>query len=59
MQEYLEDESLEELADIAEVLEAITSAKGFTAEQLLDCKVQKQAERGGFEKRIFLKEVIE
>lgn len=32
---------------------------GFTMEQLLDCKAAKKAKRGGFEKRIFLKEVIE
>lgn len=58
-QEYLQDPSLEELADILEVLEAIVKANGFTMEQLLDCKVAKKAKRGGFEKRIFLKEVIE
>lgn len=58
VQEYLEEESLEELADIAEVLEAIIKAQGFTVEQLLDCKAKKQAERGGFEKHICLKEVI-
>ena len=54
--EFLNDENIEELADIAEVLEAIMAYKGFTREALALEKAKKAEERGGFEKRIVLDE---
>ena len=57
--EYQESKSLEELADLLEVMEAAVKARGYTWEQLLVIRDDKRQKRGGFEKRILLKEVIE
>lgn len=57
--EYQESKSLEELADLLEVLQAILKARGWSWEQLEQVRVEKAAKRGGFEQRILLKEVIE
>lgn len=57
--EYQESKSLEELADLLEVLQAVLKARGWTWEQLEQERAEKTAKRGGFEKRILLKEVIE
>ena len=52
--EYLEDKSLEELADLLEVLMAVAEARGSMA-QVEAIRVAKKAKRGGFEKKILLK----
>ena len=52
--EYQESKELEELADILEVVEAICAARGHSAEELRALREKKRAERGGFEKRLFL-----
>ena len=52
--EYLEDKSLEELADLLEVLMAVAEARGSMAE-VEAIRVEKKAKRGGFEKKILLK----
>ncbi len=52
--EYHADKSLEELADILEVVLALAEAQGCTKEELLALYQQKHDARGGFEKRIFL-----
>ena len=57
--EYQESKSLEELADLLEVMDAVVKARGYTWEQLTDIRKKKKKERGGFEKRILLKEVYE
>lgn len=57
--EYQESKSLEELADLLEVLRAVVQARGWTWEQLEQVRREKAAKRGGFEKKIFLKEVLE
>ena len=58
---YLEmlDAKLEELAGLLEVLRAIVQARGWTWEQLELVRQEKAAKRGGFEKKILLKEVLE
>lgn len=56
VEEFLEAESIEELADIAEVLDAIMTHKGFTKEALVAEQQKKAEERGRFEKRIVLDE---
>ncbi len=55
--EYLESHSLEELADILEVVRAECAAHGWTPEQLEAARQEKAAVRGGFEGRIFLEAV--
>ena len=57
--EYHKDQSLEELADLLEVIRAVTVARGYSLEDLERVRAAKAAERGGFEKRILLKEVFE
>ena len=57
--EYYKDQSLEELADLLEVIRAVTVARGYSLEDLERVRAEKAAKRGGFEKRIFLKEVYE
>lgn len=57
--EYQESKSLEELADLFEVMQAVVRARGWTMEQLESLRAEKAAKRGGFEKKLLLKEVIE
>lgn len=57
--EYQESKSLEELADLLEVMQAVVNARGWTLEELERVRADKTAKRGGFEKKILLKEVIE
>lgn len=51
--EYLADKSIEEMADVLELLFAICEARGYSIEQLMKVKQNKQDERGGFKDRIF------
>ena len=57
--EYQESKSLEELADLLEVIQAVVNARGWTWEQLEQVRADKATKRGGFEKKILLKKVIE
>ncbi len=59
LSEYQESKSLEELADLLEVMRAVVNARGRTWEQLEQIRQEKAAKRGGFEKKILLKEVLE
>ena len=57
--EYQADKSLEELADLLEVMYAVVRARGYTTEKLERVRKQKAEKRGDFEKRLRLKGVIE
>ena len=57
--EYHKDQNIEELADLLEVIRAAVIARGYTIEDLERVRAEKAAKRGGFEKRILLKEVYE
>lgn len=57
--EYQADKSIEELADMLEVMYAIVKARGYTIEDLESVRIEKAHKRGGFEEKIFLKEVKE
>lgn len=59
LDEYHKGPNIEELADLVEVIYAAAVARGYTIEQLEQARKEKAADRGGFEKRILLKEVIE
>ena len=59
LSEYQESKSLEELADLLEVMEAAVLARDYTWEELLAVRDEKREKRGGFQNRILLKEVIE
>lgn len=55
--EYHKDQNIEELADLLEVLLAVAKARGYSAEELEKVRREKATERGGFEKRLLLREV--
>ena len=57
--EYHKDQNIEELADLLEVIYAAAIARGYSIEGLERVRAEKAAKRGGFEKKILLKEVIE
>ncbi len=52
--EYLQDQNVEELADIEEVLRAILDLKGVSYEEFERIRKQKVLKRGAFKKKIFL-----
>lgn len=57
--EYQQSKTLEELGDLLEVMGAVVRARGYTWDDLTRVRKEKRAKRGGFDKRILLKEVIE
>lgn len=57
--EYQADKSLEEMADVLEVLYAIAAAHGYSVEELERVRAEKAEKRGGFADKIFLEEVLE
>ena len=59
VKEYLESHSVEEMADLLEVLHGIAFHAGIDWSQIEAERLRKKEERGGFEKRIRLIEVRE
>lgn len=57
--EYQADKSLEELADLLEVMYSVVIARGYSVEKLEKVRKEKADKRGGFKKRLLLKEVSE
>lgn len=57
--EYLAQPSLEELADIMEVIMAIVRLSGNSMEELEAIRRKKAMDRGGFNDRLVLKHVLE
>jgi len=55
--EYQESMSLGELADLLEVIQVVVRARGWTLEELEQVRADKADRRGGFKKKILLKEV--
>ena len=53
--EYQQSKSLEELADLLEVMRAVVVARGWNWQALEALREAKARERGGFERRILLK----
>lgn len=54
--EFLQDDSVEELADVQEVLKAILVCKNIKEKKLETIRVEKENKRGAFKKRIILEE---
>ena len=54
IKEYLEDDNIEELADIVEVIYAILEYKNVKLEDFEKIRVDKVQKRGAFKKKIFL-----
>ena len=57
--EYHADQNIEELADLLEVIRACAAARGSSADDLERIRAEKAEKRGGFEKKLLLKAVIE
>jgi predicted house-cleaning noncanonical NTP pyrophosphatase (MazG superfamily) len=59
LNEYYEDNSVEELADIVEVIHAILKHKEVPLHKFEAIRKNKAIKRGTFDDKLFLKEVIE
>jgi len=59
LQEYLSADSVDELADLVEVVYAILKYKGIDINDFESIRNRKAEERGSFDKKLLLKEVIE
>ncbi len=57
--EYIKSKDTGELADILEVLRSIAKEKGLTLDEICHMADLKKEERGGFERRIVLEEVLD
>lgn len=51
--EYQADKSIEEMADVLEVLFAICEGRGHTVDELLQMRDSKREKRGGFRDKIY------
>lgn len=58
-EEYAESRSVEELADVLEVLDAIRAANGIEDDELSRLRTEKSGERGRFEDGVVLERVEE
>lgn len=57
--EYRKDQTIEELADLLEIIYAVVIARGYTLDELEAIRLAKASERGGFDKKILLIDTIE
>lgn len=57
--EFLESNDIAELADILEVVDALSAANNSSLNEIMDIKIQKAEKNGKFENKIFLIEVQE
>lgn len=55
--EYQADKNIEELADMLEVIYAISEARGYSVVELENVRKEKAEKRGGFKDMIFLESV--
>ena len=51
--EYQADKSLEEMADVLEVLFAICEARGHSVDELMEVRDKKREKRGGFKDKVY------
>jgi len=58
LNEYYSTDNAEELADLVEIIYAILKYKNIDISEFEKIRIKKALERGGFDKRILLKEVI-
>ena len=59
VEEYLADYSVEEMADIMEVIYAILEYRGTSMEEVEQVRIKKRNRKGAFKNKIFLKDVEE
>ncbi len=53
VQEYQVEKSIEEMADVLEVLFAICEARGYTIDELMKVRNEKKDKRGAFREKIY------
>lgn len=56
VKEYLDDNNVEELADIVEVVYGILNSMDVTIDEFEKIRIKKQEEKGAFNKKIYLEE---
>jgi predicted house-cleaning noncanonical NTP pyrophosphatase (MazG superfamily) len=56
--EFINSDNFEEIADILEVIDSIIDYKKFNKQEILTIKKDKKIKRGGFDKRIILDSTI-
>lgn len=56
VKEYLEDNNVEELADIVEVIYGILNSMDVSIKEFEKIRINKKEKRGAFEKKIYLEE---
>ena len=56
--EFSDSDRVEELVDVLEVAYALAKEKGVSQYQLEEMRQQKRSNRGGFDQRVFLEEII-
>lgn len=56
VKEYLEDNNVEELADIIEVIYGILNSMDVSIKEFEKIRINKQEKRGAFEKKVYLEE---
>ena len=59
LEEFREEPSIKEMADIYEVLDALVDYFDFDKQEILSFQKKKRKNRGGFKERIILDKVIE
>lgn len=59
LKEYQESKSMEELADLLEVIRSVALARGSSIEEVEQIRTEKAEKRGSFDKRILLEKVVE
>jgi len=57
--EYLNDDNIEEMVDILEVVRAIIKVKGSSYKEIEDKRKKKALKRGKFKKKIYLEKVLQ
>ena len=58
VKEFIEDESVEELCDVLEVIDALKEVLGFPSDLIQDVRNKKLQKNGAFQKKIFLEKVL-
>ncbi len=59
VEEYLDDNNVEELADVVEVIYGILDSKNVSLDEFENIRKGKVEKRGAFSKRIFLEKAME
>lgn len=57
--EYLEEENIEEMVDILEVIRAILKHKGVSYDEIEEKRIKKANKRGAFKEKIYLEKVLQ